>query len=75
MKIKITEVCSVCGGDGLSPNRIMKDDNIKCHACKGTGRIEKIIDILAFKVMENKPKQVPVDYDYKTDHSDLPLFF
>ena len=74
MKIKIIEICPVCGGDGISPFHSEKE-RIKCTACNGTGRLTKVIDILAFEILENKPKQVSVEFDYKTNHSDLPLYF
>lgn len=69
MIIEITKTCSVCGGSGLNPNRLLKDEKVKCNACKGSGKITKRQEILSFKIIENKPKQVIANTLWHTDFS------
>jgi len=51
MLIELVTVCKVCGGNGKNPNRLMKNEEVICNSCKGTGKVISRIDVLDYKII------------------------
>ena len=56
MLIELVEICNVCGGDGKNPNRLLKNEDIKCYACNGSGKITSLVEVISCKVVNKKKK-------------------